>query len=136
MAIIEISYVGNLRTRCVHGDSGEVILTDAPTDNQGEGECFSPTDLLAISLGSCVLTLMGIVAKSLNIDISGTQITVEKEMKGPPRRIGKLILRSRCPRSFDDKIHAQLEKAALNCPVHNSLHPEIIQEMHFQWGDQ
>jgi putative redox protein len=134
MATIEISYEGDLRTYCAHGSSSQVIHTDAPLDH-GKGEYFSPTDLLAISLGSCVLTLMGVVAKRLNIDITGTRTTVEKEIKESPRRLGKLILHIYCPKNFGEKIHTQLEKAAKVCPVHESLHPDILQEMHFHWGN-
>ncbi len=135
MAKIVISYEGDLRTRCLHQAGSSVVMTDAPIDNHGQGEYFSPTDLLAISLGSCVLTLMGIVAKRLNVDLSGTTLAVEKEMKLVPHRmLGKLILHIRCPRGFDAGIIDQLEKAGRGCPVHHSLHPDIVQEMHFQWG--
>jgi len=135
MTTIDILYEGELRTRCTRRQGADVILTDAPVDNQGKGEHFSPTDLLAASLGSCVLTLMGIAAKRLKVDLSGMCLSVEKEMKlAPSRRIGKLILHVVCPRSFDREIIEQLEKAGHGCPVHHSLHPDIVQEMHFQWG--
>ncbi len=135
MVAIDIKYEGNLRTTCIHRPSGEELTTDAPVDNQGKGEYFSPTDLLAASLGSCVLTLMGIAAKQLGIDISGTRLSVEKEMKAAPARmLGRLTLNIYCPSSFDPKITGQLEKAGRGCPVHHSLHPDVLQEFHFHWG--
>lgn len=136
MTKIEISYEGNLRTRCVHSDNKEEIITDAPKDNQGKGEMFSPTDLLATALGSCVLTLMGIAANRLKVDLSGLRLTVEKEMaKEPSRRIGRLVLHIYCPKVFDNDITQKLETAGSHCPVHQSLHPDTKQEFFFHWGD-
>lgn len=135
MTQIEITYEGNLKTRCVHLDSLEEITTDAPKDNGGEGELFSPTDLLAAALGSCVLTVMGLYAKRLNVDLKGAKIKVEKQMEqAPSRRIGKLTLAFTCPHAFPKETTEKLEKAALHCPVHASLHPDIAQEFTFQWG--
>ena len=135
MAKIDIYYTGNLSTRSVHSENGAEIVTDAPKDNQGRGEMFSPTDLVGAALGSCVLTLIGIAAQKLKVDISGIRAEVEKEMVAKPaRRIGKITVSVSCPRDFSADIKSQLEKAGSLCPVHHSLHPEIIQEFHFSWG--
>jgi putative redox protein len=135
MAKIEIFYTGNLSTRCIHTENGAEIVTDAPKDNQGRGEMFSPTDLVAAALGSCVLTLMGIMANKLKVDISGAKADVEKEMsKDSPRRIVKISVKVSCPKDFSSEIKAQLEKAGGHCPVHHSLHPDISQQIHFSWG--
>lgn len=134
MTSIKIAYLGELRTECTH-ESGKRLQTDAPKDNQGKGETFSPTDLLAASLGSCMLTIMGIAAMAVDVDIKGTTVEVQKEMSSTaPRRIGRLIVRFRSPARLSDEIQKKLEKAALNCPVHHSLHPEIRQEIDFVWG--
>ena len=136
MVKIDITYEGNLRTRSTHSENKKEILTDAPKDNQGKGEMFSPTDLLAVSLGSCVLTLMGIAARSLKIDLTGLRLTIEKEMaQMPSRRIGRLILHVYCPRTFDHAITEKLETAGIRCPVHQSLHPDTKQEFFFHWGE-
>lgn len=135
MAKIAIFYTGNLSTRCVHRENQSEIITDAPKDNQGRGEMFSPTDLLATALGSCVLTLMGIMANNLKVDISGAKAEVDKEMaKQPPRRISKITVKVSCPKDFPLEIKKQLEKAGSYCPVHHSLHPEMVQEILFSWG--
>ncbi len=136
MVKLLIEYEGDMMTRCVHEPTGEELYTDLPVDAKGKGRNFSPTDLVGVALGSCILTLMGIVAAKLNLDITGTTVAVEKEMKSAPARmIGKITLHIVCPRSFDPTATQQLEKAARNCPVHHSLHPDIVQEWHFQWGD-
>jgi putative redox protein len=135
MTEIDIWYEGQLSTRCVHRENGQEIRTDAPKDNQGKGEMFSPTDLFAASLGSCVLTVMGILAERIGVDITGTKISVTKEMaSAPSRRIGKLTLVLTSPHRFDPDITQRLEKAATGCPVHHSLHPDVIQEYTFNWG--
>ena len=135
MAHIEISYEGNLSTRAIFPESGEELLTDAPKDNQGEGKHFSPTDLVGVALGSCVLTLMGIVAKKLGVDITGTKLTVAKEMAAAPvRRIGSLAVEIKSPHRFSAEITEKLEKAGRFCPVHHSLHPDIAQSFTFHWG--
>jgi len=131
---MKVAYKGDLRTECMH-ESGTVIETDAPKDNQGKGECFSPTDLFAVSLASCMLTLMGMQAKKLGIDLKGASAEVEKEMvSSPMRRVGKLIVRFRIPVAPNPEARAKLEQAALTCPVHASLHPDIRQEIDFVWG--
>jgi len=135
MTKIDIYYEGSLRTRCRHGENGQELKTDAPKDNMGKGELFSPTDLLGAALGTCVLTLIGIMANKLKADVSGLRLTLEKEMaKTPSRRIGKLTIHVYCPRSFDPETIKKLEEAGTYCPVHQSLHPEVVQEFHFHWG--
>lgn len=135
MAQIDIVYEGELSTRCVHGENKAEIITDAPKDNQGLGRVFSPTDLLAASLGSCMLTLMGIAAKRLNVDIRGMRAAVVKEMATAPlRRIGKLRVAFTCPHRPSDEVIAKLVHAAETCPVHKSLHPDIVIECTYNWG--
>lgn len=126
-------YLGDLHTECTHS-SGAKIETDAPKDNQGRGEAFSPTDLFAASLATCMLTLMGIAARKVGVELKGTSADVEKEMALSPRRIGKLVVRFRCPVAPNPEIRAKLERAALECPVHQSLHPDIKVEVDFVWG--
>lgn len=135
MAKIRIRYLGHLRTECTHEESGSVIETDAPKDNEGKGEYFSPTDLLAASVASCMLTVMAIAAQKIGIELKDATADVEKTMASQPsRRIGKLIIRIRCPHLVDSVSREKIEKAALHCPVHASLHPEIKQEIDFIWG--
>lgn len=135
MAQIDIVYEGDLRTRCVHSENGTEIQTDAPKDNRGLGRVFSPTDLFAASLGTCMLTLMGIAAKSLNVDIRGIQAKVTKEMvSAPARRIGKLRVEISCPHRLPEDVISKLVHAAENCPVYNSLHPDIKTEFTYSWG--
>ncbi len=135
MSKIEIFYEGGFSTRSVHLESGAEIFTDAPKDNQGKGEKFSPTDLLALSLGSCLLTILGIRAEKLGVDISGSKVFVNKEMSlDLPRRIVKIQAHFVCPRVFTTEVQEKLEKAAMQCPVHYSLHPELQQEFSFEWG--
>ncbi|HEX2580200.1 MAG TPA: OsmC family protein [Rhabdochlamydiaceae bacterium] len=136
MARIDIAYEGNLRTRCIHSGNKEEIVTDAPKDNQGKGEMFSPTDLLATALGSCVLTLIGIAGSRLKVNLQGLRLTVEKEMaQMPSRRIGRLVCHIYCPQIFDPAITQKLESAGSHCPVHQSLHPDTKQEFFFHWGE-
>lgn len=135
MTKIRVQYLGDLRTECTHLESGAKILTDAPKDNEGKGAMFSPTDLLAASLASCMLTLMGIVARKNGFDLSEASAEVEKQMvTAPKRRIGKMIVRIRCPHLPPPQIREKLEQAALQCPVHTSLHPDVSQEIDFVWG--
>ncbi len=134
MTRTKILYQGDLRTLSVH-QSGSELQTVAPTDNQGKGDCFSPTDLLAISLGSCVLTLMGIVAKRLGVDLKGTTASVEKEMSlAPPRRISKIAVLVESSVVVSEEQREKLERAALTCPVKESLHPDMELVIDFQWG--
>ncbi len=135
MAKITLTYDGNLRTTAVHEESGSVIQTDAPKDNQGKGELFSPTDLLATALGTCVLTLMGIGGNKMKVDLQGLRATVEKKMaQAPSRKIGEIQIHIFCPTVFDSEVTQKLEQAALGCPVHQSLHPDVQQKILFHWG--
>lgn len=135
MTEIDIWYEGDLSTRCVHSDNKAEILTDAPKDNQGLGRVFSPTDLFAASLGSCMLTMMGFAAKRLNIDIKGMRANVTKEMAAAPaRRVGKLKVEFFCPLRPSDEAIAKLVQMAENCPVHKSLHPDIVLDISYHWG--
>jgi putative redox protein len=135
MVAIELEYQGDLHCRAVHGSSGTVLTTDAPKDNQGRGESFSPTDLVAAALGSCILTIMGIMARTLDIDLAGTTATVEKEMAtSPVRMIRRLTVKIRVPHEVSPEHQLRLERAAHSCPVHKSLHPDIEKPVEFFWG--
>jgi putative redox protein len=135
MVKIDISYQGELRCEAVHGPSGTKLSTDAPKDNHGKGESFSPTDLVATALGTCMLTVMGIVAQRHNLSLAGATVNVVKEMAAAPtRRIGRLTVEIRVPGQFDDAQRKLLENAAHTCPVHKSLHPEIDIPVTFRWG--
>ncbi len=131
----QIIYKGALRTEATHLQSGTVIETDAPVDNQGKGERFSPTDLLATSLGNCMLTIMGIKARDMQVDLEGTKIDITKIMKADPRRVGGIKVHFHFPSSLlvDGKQKTILERAALTCPVAKSIHPDIEQEIVFNW---
>jgi len=134
MVAINIQYEGDLHCEAKHGPSGTKLTTDAPKDNQGRGESFSPTDLVATALGSCMLTIMGIAAKNFGVSIDGASASVEKEMSASPRRIRRLSVNLEIPHEFDDQIRAKLERAALACPVHKSLHPDMELPVTFKWG--
>jgi len=129
----KVTYLGGLRTKAQHLASQETIITDAPKDNQGKGEAFSPTDLVATALASCMITIMGIKARDLGIDLSGTQAEITKIMGTEPRRISSLQIQLTFNSSFDSKTQTLLERAALTCPVAHSLHPDIRQEVIFIW---
>jgi putative redox protein len=134
MVEISIRYLGGLRCEARHEPSGSVLLTDAPVDNEGKGEEFSPTDLAATSLGTCMLTIMGIVARRHDVDLGATTVKVLKEMSTqPPRRIARLSIVFTIPLPADHPQRALLEKSASGCPVHLSLHPEVQQEIRFDW---
>jgi len=136
MVTIEIQYQGDLRCEAVHQPSGIRLNTDAPKDNMGKGESFSPTDLVATALGTCMMTLMGIAARSLNVDLKGTRVTVQKEMVAVPmRRIGKLTVKIAVPTKLTDEQKQKLQQAALTCPVHQSLHPDVQQPVEFVWTE-
>lgn len=130
-----VVYEGNLRTVCTHLKSGSVIETDAPLDNQGLAERFSPTDMVATALGTCMLTIMGIKARDMNLDIKGITIDVEKIMKADPRRIGGINLTFHFPDSLrvNEKQKTILERAAQTCPVMYSIHPDIEVNVTFNW---
>jgi putative redox protein len=126
MVAVRLEYQGDLHCKAVHESSGTVLTTDAPKDNQGRGESFCPTDLVATALGSCILSVMGIMARSLNVDITGTTATVDKEMAtGPVRMIHKLIVKVHVPHRMSDENRQLLETAAHTCPVHKSMHPDV-----------
>lgn len=136
MVEINITYEGNLHCRAVHGPSGVVIETDAPVDNQGKGESFSPTDLLATSLGVCNLTLMGIYARAHKVEMTGTKVRIEKHMtKEPPRRVERLVVEIDLPAGIPEDKRKALENAALTCPVSLSLHPDITVDTTFKYAD-
>ncbi len=132
-----VVYEGNLRTVCTHLKSGTVIQTDAPPDNQGKGERFSPSDLVATSLASCMLTIMGIKARDMELDIAGIKVDVEKIMAGDPRRIGGINLTFHFPDNIllTEKERIILEKAAHTCPVIYSIHPDIKVNAVFNWNE-
>lgn len=135
MVAIQIEYQGDLHCRAVHGPSGTVLTTDAPKDNQGRGESFSPTDLVATALGSCMLSVMGVMARTLNLDIGGTTATVEKEMvNAPTRMIHKLRVNIHVPHRIGEQDKLKLERAAHTCPVHKSIHPDVQMPVEFTWG--
>jgi putative redox protein len=135
MVTINIEYQGDLRCEAVHQPSGTHLNTDAPKDNQGKGESFSPSDLVATALGTCMLTIMGIAARSLQVDLKGTRVTVQKEMVvSPIRRIGKLAVKITVPTKVTDEQKQKLEQAALTCPVHKSLHPDVQTPVEFLWA--
>ena len=133
MATSTIKYVGDLRTVCIHLQSGTQILTDAPTDNHGKGEAFSPTDLVATALGSCMVSIMAIKSKDLNVDLVDSTMEVTKIMQAEPRKIAKIIVVLNMTIAPDDKTKIILERAAMTCPVFLSLHPDIEKEITFNW---
>jgi uncharacterized OsmC-like protein len=130
-----VTYAGNLRTDCKHLRSGSTIETDAPVDNKGKGERFSPSDLVATALGCCMLTIMGMRAEEMDVDLKGTTIEIDKIMKQDPRRIGGLNLTFHFPDSLNltDRQQTILQKAAETCPVAYSINPEIELNVNFNW---
>ena len=133
MPTSKITYLGELRTVCIHLQSGTEILTDAPTDNHGKGEAFSPTDLLATALGSCMVSIMAIKSKDLNLDLKNSTVSVTKIMQAEPRRIAKIEVVLDMLISTTEKNKIILERSAMNCPVLLSLHPDIEKEITFNW---
>ena len=131
----QIIYKGDLRTTSTHLQSGTVIETDAPTDNQGKGEKFSPTDLMATSLGTCMITTMAIKARTMDIQLDGTRLDVTKIMVSDPRRIGKIVVHLFFPPELvlDEKQKEILERTARTCPVERTLHPNVELDMQFNW---
>jgi putative redox protein len=130
-----VVYEGALRTTCTHLRSGSNFETDAPVDNQGKGERFSPTDLMATSLGTCMITVMGIKARSIGLELNDVKVEVEKIMKPEPRRVAGINLFFHFPESLngvDEKTKTILKNTGINCPVQKSLHPEI--EVNINWG--
>lgn len=133
MPTSKITYVGDLRTTCIHLQSGTEIITDAPTDNHGKGEAFSPTDLVATALGSCMVSIMAIKTKDLDLDLKDSTLSVTKIMQAEPRRIAKIIVALNMSIATSDKNKTILERAAMTCPVLLSLHPDIEKEVTFNW---
>ena len=137
MVQIDVVYQGALRTQATHGPSGQTLITDAPVDNQGKGESFSPTDLVATALASCIMTLMGIAAEKRDVDLQGASARVVKVMASEgPRRIERLDVQVRVPLQLDEKVRAALERAALGCPVHATLGSNVQMDVSFEWGAQ
>lgn len=132
----KVVYTGNLRTECTHIRSGSAIETDAPVDNRGKGERFSPTDLLATSLAACIVTTMGIAGDTHDINIDGTTCEVEKIMYADPRRVGEVKVKILMPsgKTYSEKERLIMERAAHTCPVAKSLHPDLIQTIEFTWA--
>ena len=134
MTTVKSKYIGELRTSSIHVKSGAEITTDAPTDNNGKGEAFSPTDLLATALGSCAMTIIGLCAKHNNFDIGTPSFNIEKEMATGPRRVIKLKVEiSFTGHHFTENQKKLIVDAAENCPVAKSLHPKLNQELVFNW---
>ncbi|MFC6858818.1 OsmC family protein [Zunongwangia atlantica] len=127
----KVTYLGSLRTEAEHLQSGTKIITDAPVDNHGKGESFSPTDTVATALATCMLTIMGIKAEAMEISIEGTTAEVTKTMAAEPRRISKIEVVLTLPKKFDEKEMKILENAAKTCPVFYSLHPDIEKDIRF-----
>jgi len=137
MIEINVDYQGELRSRAVHGPSQCELLTDAPVDNHGRGESFSPTDLVATALATCMTTVMGIVAQRKQIDLKGMKVRVEKHMStDSPRRIVQLPLTIEMPLPEDHPDRALFEATAMSCPVHQSVHPSIEKPVTFIWSGQ
>ena len=134
MATIETIYLGELRTEATHVFSGNKTITDAPLDNKGKAESFSPTDLLSASLGSCMITIMGITAREHGIDIDGTTCSITKIMASEPRRVSEIEIVLNFPKGdYTEKEKTILERAALTCPVAKSLHPDLHQNVTFNF---
>ena len=134
METAHIKYLGDLRTEAIHLQSGNKIITDAPIDNQGKGEAFSPTDMIATALGSCMITIMGISANSHNFDLVGTEVKITKIMHSAPRRIGEIKIDFYFPKNnYSDKEKRLIEHAAKTCPVAHSLHPELKQNISYNY---
>lgn len=132
--ISKISYLGNLRTAGTHLNSGEQIITDAPVDNNGKGEAYSPTDLVSTALGNCMITLMGITANAHQFELGNIEAEIFKVMENNPRRISQIeVILKIQNMGFSEKQKQLLERAAINCPVAKSLSAEITQSVHFEY---
>ena len=131
----EIEYKGNLRCSCTHVQSGTVIETDAPTDNRGKGERFSPTDTVCVALATCMITTMGIRATDKGIELKGSRLSVLKHMLGEPRRIGgiDIILKLQTEKPIEEKDKIFLQNIGDNCPVMKSIHPDIKINVEYHW---
>ncbi len=133
MSTARVTYLGNLRTENEHLKSGDKFITDAPTDNNGKGAAFSPTDTVATGLASCMITMMGIKARDLNLNLEGISAVVTKTMAADPRRISKIEVVFEFPMQLEERSKKILENTARTCPVHYSLHPDIERIITFQW---
>ena len=133
MSTSKVVYTGNLRTQNTHLKSGGQYITDAPTDNNGKGEAFSPTDTVATGLANCMLTVMGIKANQLAVDMAGSYANVTKVMDSNPRRISQIVAELFLPANTTAKERTILEHTANTCPVHHSLHPDIDKQIAFKW---
>lgn len=133
MPTSKIVYQGELRTSCIHIQSGTAILTDAPTDNHGKGEAFSPTDLVATALGSCMVSIMAIKSKDLELDLKDSTLEVTKIMQAEPRKIARIVVVLNMTIHTTEKNKTILERTAMNCPVLLSLHPDIEKDVTFNW---
>lgn len=128
-----VTYLGNLRTSSVHIRSGSTMLTDAPIDNNGKGEAFSPTDTVANALATCMFTIMAIKCDTMDLELIGSTAAVTKVMVEGPRRIAKIIIEFEMSGVIEEKTQKILERIAFTCPVHLSLHPDIIRDVTFNW---
>ncbi|MDE3183084.1 MAG: OsmC family protein [Bacteroidota bacterium] len=128
-----ITYLGNLRCEAVHLQSSSTIETDAPTDNRGKGERFSPTDLLCVSLATCIITTMGIKAADMNVDLSNSKADVQKHMASDPRRVARIEITVSLPGNINEKERLILERTGNNCPVAKSIHPDIELVLKYHW---
>lgn len=134
MATINEKYLGDLRVECIHNQSGTKIITDAPVDNNGKGESFSPTDLCATALGACAMTIMGIYGKQHDLDLVGTELEITKIMSQDPRKISKIVINFHMSdKNFSEQEKMNLENAARTCPVALSLGDGVEQEFVFKW---
>ena len=133
MSTSKVIYKGDIRTESTHLRSGTVILTDGPTDNHGKGEAFSPTDMVANSLATCMLSIMGIKANAMNVNIDGSTADVTKIMQSEPRMISEIVVVLDMQGVDDEKSRIILERSAMTCPVFLSLHPDIKKTVSFNW---
>ncbi len=134
MSTSKVVYKGDIRTESTHLQSGTIILTDGPTDNHGKGEAFSPTDMVANSLATCMFSIMGIKANAMNLDIEGSTADVTKIMQAEPRMISEIVVVLNMQGVNDEKSRIILERSAMTCPVFLSLHPDIKKTIRFNWG--
>lgn len=129
----KVTYLGDLRTSSIHLQSGTEMLSDAPKDNHGKGEAFSPTDTVVNALATCMFSIMGIKARDMGISLEGSTADVTKHMQSEPRKIAKIEVVFYMKSNADEKARKLLERVALHCPVHLSLHPDIVQDITFNW---
>lgn len=129
----KVTYLGDLRTSSIHIQSGSEIISDAPLDNNGKGEAFSPTDTVANALASCMLTVMGIKARTMEVDFTGATAQVTKHMQAEPRKISKIEVHFDMGIAVDERTRLVLERTALTCPVYLSLHPDTEKAVSFTW---